>query len=113
MSCHIYTNLVRKQGHFHVNPSSCMVERRTHEGMVLRDELQTLASDPLIWHGNGKIIERSLSVPDVTDTSDSMQCHVSSVGAGKQVYLTFGYQSFKCLLAKRNMTEADHLQTYG
>jgi hypothetical protein len=31
-----------------------MVERHTREGMVLQQELQTLAPDPLIWHGNGK-----------------------------------------------------------
>jgi hypothetical protein len=54
MSCHIYTNLVRKQGHFQVNPDTCLVERHVTEGMVLREELQTLAPDPLIWHGNGE-----------------------------------------------------------
>jgi hypothetical protein len=54
MSCHIYTNLVRKQGHFQVNPDTCLVERHVTESMVLREELQTLAPDPLIWHGNGK-----------------------------------------------------------
>jgi hypothetical protein len=31
-----------------------MVERHTKEGMVLQEELQTLAPDPLIWHGNGE-----------------------------------------------------------
>jgi hypothetical protein len=40
-------------------------------------------------------------------------CLLSTLGAGKQVYLAFGYQSYKCLLAKKNMTEAEHLQTYG
>jgi hypothetical protein len=29
------------------------------------------------------------------------------------VYLAFGYQSFKCLLGKKGVTEADHLQTFG
>lgn len=54
MSCHIYTNLVRKQGHFRLNPETCLVERHTSPTMVLSEELQTLAPDPLIWHGNGK-----------------------------------------------------------
>jgi hypothetical protein len=36
-----------------------------------------------------------------------------TTGAGKQVYLAFGYQSFKCLLGKKGVTEADHLQTFG
>jgi len=39
--------------------------------------------------------------------------HCHTTGAGKQVYQHFGHQSFKCILAKRNMTEQDHLATYG
>jgi hypothetical protein len=56
MSCHIYTNLIRKQGHFRVNPTTCMVERHTHASMVLHEEMLTLAPDPLIWHGNGRFL---------------------------------------------------------
>ncbi len=85
-SCHIYTMLLRRLGHFQVNEDSCMVERRRWEGMPLQEEMESLAQQPVIWHGNG---------------------------AGKSVYQDLGYKSFRCLLARRNWTEQDHANTFG
>lgn len=36
-----------------------------------------------------------------------------SAGAGKQIYLHYGYHSFKCFLRRRNSTEQSHDNTYG
>ncbi len=86
MSCPNYTMLLKRLGHFDVNKTTCLAERRYWAKMPLQEELESLAPDPLIWHGNG---------------------------AGKRQYQDVGYASFKCFLAKLNMTEADHLNTYG
>jgi len=53
-SCHIYNNPIRRQGHFHLNKESCLVDRVVTDGMALREELLTLAPAPIVWHGNGK-----------------------------------------------------------
>lgn len=55
-SCHIYNNLLKRQGHFAVDASSCQAYRKIFEGMALQAELGTLSSHPLIWHGNGIMI---------------------------------------------------------
>lgn len=52
-SCHIFNNIARRQGHFHIDKSSCLVQRVVTSGMVLREELSSLAPLPIIWHGNG------------------------------------------------------------
>jgi len=49
--------------------------------MKLITQLETLAPDPIIWHGNG---------------------------VGKGVFVQLGRQSFRCYLEKRNMTEDDY-----
>lgn len=85
-SCHNYTPLLRRLGHFAVNKDTCLAERRQWPGMPLDEELASLAADPVIWHGNG---------------------------AGKGVYQDVGYKSFRCFLVKRNMTEQDHSNTFG
>mmetsp|Transcript_21946 Transcript_21946/g.36750 ORF Transcript_21946/g.36750 Transcript_21946/m.36750 type:complete len:377 (+) Transcript_21946:48-1178(+) len=85
MSCHIWNNLLRRQGHFRTNLKTCLVERYTHEKMALHQEMMSLAPDPLIWHGNG---------------------------AGKQIFGAYGHQSFKCFLHKKNMTEQDYYNTF-
>ncbi len=78
-SCHIYTNLVRRQGHFSIDHSTCMAQRKLNPGMALREELGTLSKTPLIWHGNG---------------------------ASKRICTDLGFQSYKCYLRKYlNMTE--------
>ncbi len=53
-SCHIYNNLLRRQGHFSVDPFTCLVHRVIRNGMPLQQELSTLSLTPIIWHGNGK-----------------------------------------------------------
>lgn len=52
-SCHIYNNLLKRQGHFAVDVNSCQAYRKIYDGMALQEELGTLSSHPLIWHGNG------------------------------------------------------------
>ena len=54
MSCHVYTSLVKKLGHFHLDSSDCLVGRKVYRGMVLSEEMASLAAEPLIWHGNGE-----------------------------------------------------------
>ena len=36
-----------------------------------------------------------------------------SLGAGKQVYGDLGFKSYRCFLGMKNMTETDHLNTFG
>eukprot|EP01034_Spumella_vulgaris_P037272 gene37272-45994_t len=52
-SCHIYTNLLKRMGHFVVNQSTCEVGRAVFAKMPLEEEMSSLAADPIIWHGNG------------------------------------------------------------
>lgn len=54
-SCHIYNNLIRRQGHFAIDNSDCQAHRLITNGMALKEELETLSPRPLIWHGNGKL----------------------------------------------------------
>lgn len=77
-SCPNWTVTLSRSGYFKLNSSSCTLERHLSEGMPLKQELETLATDPIIWHGNG---------------------------AGKRHFVQFGKDAFNCLLAKRNMTE--------
>lgn len=53
-SCHIYNNLLRRQGHFKVEKDTCQLHRSIHQGMALQEELESLSLTPMIWHGNGK-----------------------------------------------------------
>lgn len=55
-SCHIYNNLLRRQGHFTVEKDNCLVQRIVRDRMALNEELSTLAPKPIVWHGNGKTI---------------------------------------------------------
>ena len=57
ISCPIYSNLVNKFGHYRLNSSSCLIYRHTSSDMPFREELNSLAPDPLIWHGNGLILD--------------------------------------------------------
>lgn len=55
-SCHIYNNMLRRQGHFAIDKQSCMAHRQMTSGMALQEELNSLSSRPLVWHGNGRLI---------------------------------------------------------
>lgn len=57
-SCPIFTNLVNKHGHFQMDKITCLIYRSTKGDMPYKEELETLAPDPLMWHGNGKKKER-------------------------------------------------------
>jgi hypothetical protein len=83
-SCPNWTMKVMRMGHFRVNKTNCLLGRHTNAHMWAREELETLAPDPLIWHGNG---------------------------AGKRLYGQYGHETFKCNIAQRNMTEDDHQKT--
>jgi hypothetical protein len=85
-SCPNYTNLMTKLGHFAVNDTSCRAYRHVSANMALKEELESLALHPVIYHGNG---------------------------AGKRTFLATGYRSYKCFLAKANITESQHSDTYG
>lgn len=52
-SCPIYTNLVNRHGHFLIDRKTCLVYRSTKGNMPFKEELESLAPDPLMWHGNG------------------------------------------------------------
>lgn len=85
-SCPNWTMKLTKMGHYKMNQTSCNLQRNYWEQMPIKEELESLAKDPIIWHGNG---------------------------AGKRLYQQYGFDAFKCSLGQRNMTELDHTNTYG
>lgn len=86
MSCPDFTKFSMRRGHFSVDEKSCLVHRSMNAQIPFQEELGSLAADPIIWHGNG---------------------------AGKRVFVDYGYKSFKCFLDKKHMTIEDHSNTYG
>ena len=76
--------LTRRYNYFRLNASSCLVHRVIDEHTPFKVELQSLASDPLIWHGNG---------------------------AGKEAFRDKGYSSMKCLLDERGLTMQQYDET--
>ena len=85
-SCPNWTMTLSKSGYFKLNSTSCTLERHLSDEMPLKQELETLASDPIIWHGNG---------------------------AGKRHFMQFGRNAFNCLLAQRNLTEEAYADLYS
>ena len=73
-----------RQGHFKVNRTSCTLYRHYWAGMPAREELESLAADPIIWHGNG---------------------------AGKRLFMQYGHDAFQCNIGKWNMTEKHYMAT--
>jgi hypothetical protein len=69
--------LTRRYNYFRLNTTSCLIHREVDEGTPFREELLTLAPDPLIWHGNG---------------------------AGKEAFRDKSYSSMKCFLDQRKMS---------
>ncbi len=86
MSCVIWTKLLSRQGHFTLNDTNCILKRKLWNNMPLQEEMESLATDPIIWHGNG---------------------------VGKEMFKHYGHAAFKCYLKNRNMTEQDHMNTFG
>ena len=83
-SCPNWTMKLMRHGHFKVNQSSCLLYRHYWPQMPCKEELESLAADPIIWHGNG---------------------------AGKRLFMQFGHDAFKCVIDKRNMTEEQYTKT--
>mmetsp|Transcript_21846 Transcript_21846/g.19902 ORF Transcript_21846/g.19902 Transcript_21846/m.19902 type:complete len:355 (-) Transcript_21846:4-1068(-) len=86
LSCTDRTNAVARHGHFNVNRENCQAHRVLSSSMPGKEELESLSPDPLIWHGNG---------------------------AGKRSFLHLAHQTFKCQLNRMNMTELQHMNTFG
>jgi hypothetical protein len=77
-SCPNWTKLLNKQGFWQFEENSCKVYRKTWDKMPLEKELKTLATDPIIWHGNG---------------------------AGKWSFYHYAHESYICALRKRDLTQ--------
>ncbi len=69
-----------------MDENTCMIHREVTQNNPDFVELETIALDPLIWHGNG---------------------------AGKRVFVDLAHKTFMCLLKKHNMTIEDHHKTFG
>ena len=85
-SCPNWTKKLMRMGHFKLDSPTCQLRRHYFNSMPCGEELESLAPDPIIWHGNG---------------------------AGKELFVRFGHDAFKCEMKRRNMTEQDHINTYG
>jgi hypothetical protein len=85
-SCPNWTMKLGRAGHYKMNKTTCTLQRNYWNQMPVKEELESLANDPIIWHGNG---------------------------AGKRFYQQYGFDAFKCSLERRNMTEQDHTNSYG
>lgn len=85
-SCVVWTKLLSRVGHFDLDNKNCLLRRKTWDSMPLQEEMESLAPDPIIWHGNGE---------------------------GKGMYKQYGHAAFLCLLKYWNMTEAHHQNTFG
>jgi hypothetical protein len=102
-SCHIYNNLLRRLGHFEVNSTSCLVHRVVKDGFILKEELNSLAKYPLVWHGNGRVL----------CVVSSLYVFCFKTGAGKRVCSDYGFYSYKCFLSKMNYTETSYANLYS
>jgi hypothetical protein len=81
MSCTIWNTLLSRQGHFYIDQNDCKLKRKIWDKMPLQSEMETLATDPVAWHGNG---------------------------AGKKLYIHLGHMTYKCFLDKQNITIAQY-----
>lgn len=86
LSCQDWTKKLIRFGHFKLNETSCLPYRNIYPALPEREEIESLATDPVIWHGNG---------------------------AGKSAFLGLAHHTFHCRLKKANMTENDWMNTYG
>jgi hypothetical protein len=85
-SCVVWTKKMSRVGHFHMMEDRCLLRRKLWDDMPLKEEMETLAVDPIIWHGNGE---------------------------GKGMYMHYGHSAFLCYLKNHNMTQEDHSNTFG
>ena len=80
MNCPDYTMRMVRWGYFHLDQDTCSLGRRLARNTGLNKYLQTIASETVIWHGNG---------------------------VGKRVYAQLSHDAFLCFLKKRNLTAKD------
>lgn len=80
-SCVDYTTYMFRHDYFVINEKHCNAERNLQTRLKLYTQMSSLAPDPIIWHGNG---------------------------VGKGIFAGLGARSFRCYLAKRNLTEDDY-----
>jgi hypothetical protein len=85
-SCVVWTKYMSRMGHFKMDENRCLLRRHLWPGMKLEEEMETLATDPIIWHGNGE---------------------------GKGMYRQYGHSAWLCYLRTSNMTEEQYLNTFG
>lgn len=85
-SCVVWTKMLSRQGHFVLNESNCLLQRKIWPTMPLLEEMESLASDPVIWHGNGE---------------------------GKGMFKQYGHAAYLCWLKRLNITDAEYLDTFG
>jgi hypothetical protein len=83
-SCPNWTPLLSRHGHFKIADDSCQVSRHFWNDMPLKEELASLAPDPVIWHGNG---------------------------VGKRTFYNFAHKAFLCAIGKRGMNESVYTET--
>lgn len=84
-SCKDFTMKVLRSGYFKMDPSNCLVRRHITKWTPESTELETLAPDPIVWHGNG---------------------------AGKRAFVTLAHNSYKCLLSRHSLSEEEYSESY-
>lgn len=84
-SCPDKTKMLwRRFNYFKLNKTSCLIYRSVESYTPFAEELNSLSSDPLVWHGNG---------------------------AGKEVFRNKAYESMQCFLEQRKITSEEYDQT--
>ena len=81
MHCPDFTGLMQRRGFFHMHKDSCSITRVIDSKTSLLEYIQTLAPDPVIWHGNG---------------------------VGKRLYIPIMDKVFRCEIARRNITYEEY-----
>lgn len=84
--CRDFTIRLARHKYFKVTDDTCHAQRHLTEYTPEREELLTLATEPVIWHGNG---------------------------AGKREFLSLAHRTFLCSLKKFNLTEKEHWSTFS
>ena len=100
---------MNRLGHFRTNASTCLVHRGLWAGMPMREEAESLASDPVIWHGNGGHLLICFLMPPFANVLVSL-----CAGGGKHIGIGHGFSSMKCFALKfYNMTIEQYQHAFG
>ena len=84
--CYDLTTRIARSGYFRIHDYNCIAHRVITLKTPEYTELETIATEPVIWHGNG---------------------------AGKRAFLDLAHNIFNCYLNKWNMTNKEHYEQYG